>query len=377
MNKHYSRIASIVIAALFLLILSCDSYYYPATIIGYKPTTYKENVSHKFYYSIEQELKYANTVDVKSKTLWKGSTVYSLVSPDNRKIVFADGSDLYLIIADGAALKLPMVVQPELSYEERKVWKKPIGQVFYRKDSIQWAPDSKSFYIIKDEYYDSKFPDQYCSKKGRLAKYDIAAKKVTEIISQFPACDYFFGLNGRIYYTESTVTGDPMLSCWWNNRTYLVTAVKDNKTFSLLGYGDVIDKPFYSFQYPFIFAGARGVHMFRSGENGDVALFYVDADESHGPTLVLRSGQGLKGPTFGLRISCVHLPGDRYLLLGVNSSSFDGTLLIDRKTRKYKELPKYISIRRNINTNDNVPYNIDTSGIHAVEQHWMVMPAGR
>ncbi len=311
---------------------------YPPTITNYSPSNYHEIAAHKFFYTVGEDLKYGVSIDVNSKTLWKGSTIYSFVSPDNKKIVFADGSDLYLIIADGAAVKLPMIVQPELSYEERKIWKKPIGQAFYRKDAIQWAPDSKSFYIIKDEYYDSKFPDQYCSKKGRLAKYDIAANKVTEVIKQFPACDYFFGLNRRIYYIESTVTGDLMLSCWWNNRTYLVTAVKDNKIYSLLGYGNVIDKPFYSFRFPFIFAGSRGVHMVRSGTNGDVASFYVDADESHGPTLVIQSGQGLKGPTFGLMISCDHLPGDRYLLLGVNSSSFDGNLLIDRKTRKYKEL---------------------------------------
>src|SRR5215831_5557253 len=99
-------------------------------------------------------------------TLLKGKIKNFLVSPDNSMIAAVADGKLFIVTAENPVIR--ELAPVDSIYREPK----PMGRAFYRDDDFQWSQDSKTLYLIRDEYYESKGSQLY-SSKGELWKYDI------------------------------------------------------------------------------------------------------------------------------------------------------------------------------------------------------------
>jgi hypothetical protein len=133
--------------------------YTPSKIADFHPTTFQAKADKSFFYSIGEELKHSDELSVEAPTLLRGRIENFLVSPDGTKIAVVANKLLMVVGEQGTVIR--QVASIDSIYREPK----PIGRRFYRDDDFQCSRDSRSLYLIKDEYYDSK-GSQLFSKKG-------------------------------------------------------------------------------------------------------------------------------------------------------------------------------------------------------------------
>ena len=321
-------------------------------IVDYHPVNFTEKAAYKFFYSIGDELKYSDFIDPNAKTLFKGKIYDAFVSPDKSKVLIVSEGTLYLVNAQtGSAEK---IIEVKSIYGDNRE-NKPIGEYFFRYTDIQWAQDSKSFYLIKDKYY--KTNSQLFSIYGELYNYNIETKEFKKIISPFSACSYSINSDGkRIYFRESDGKGNGHLKCFSNGKTY-GTVTTENNEFSVTIDGKVYyDRPFYSlenYEYKDFYLPDKKVGFVLDEMNE--LLLYLKCD---GKTLLtIKGGYGFKGRTFGYNPNNL-LPGDSYFLFDVYNANFHGQLLINTKTGKYKTLPKDTKVYLKANINDLGNYNL-------------------
>ena len=80
--------------------------------------------------------------------------------------------------------------------------------------------------------------------------------------------------------------------------------------------------------------------------------------------LAFTRGEGIKGPFYcpGLYNS-LFLPGGKYFLLNAACGNYEGQLLIDSETGRYKQLPKDTRVYLALTTDDVSRYRISCGGI--------------
>ncbi len=76
--------------------------------------------------------------------------------------------------------------------------------------TMSFSEKSKFWNLIKDEFDSSKRP-QLFSVKGELWKYELATGKLSLVIKPFQAFEYFFGVDGGIYYSIPDAAGSIQL----------------------------------------------------------------------------------------------------------------------------------------------------------------------
>src|SRR5207302_1402429 len=103
-------------------------------------------------------------------TLARGPISNFLVSPDGNKIAVVVKGRLLIIGMDSV---LGEVAEADSIYRRHK----PIGRQFFRNENFQWSRDSKSLFLIRDEYYRSS-GSQLFSEKGELWRYDLESKSL-------------------------------------------------------------------------------------------------------------------------------------------------------------------------------------------------------
>lgn len=107
----------------------------PSEIVDFRPEEFPARADTPFFYSIGDDLKYSDRVDVQALTLLHGHISNFLVSPDNKKIaVVADGQ----LVVVGTKSVLRRVTAVDSIFRMPK----PIGQEFWRDDNFQWSSDS-------------------------------------------------------------------------------------------------------------------------------------------------------------------------------------------------------------------------------------------
>lgn len=329
----------------------------PSEIVGFSPNSFAAKARTPFFYSVGSDLKYSDEIRIDAQTLLSGPIKEFLVSPDNRKIaVVANGA--LLIVSDDGAIKRE-VARVGSIYAETK----PIGVQFVRDSDFQWSPDSRSLYVIKDEYYDSK-GSQLFSTKGELWKYDIETAAFQLILKPFPAYSYFFGSNSGIYFSVPDGSGSLQLK-YFDGRS-----VRDiGKT----GAGEIVldqnapdtrKSVFFSFSrhdYEQAILPRKEVRLI--GKGGGVQELVI----KNRVVLAITLGQGLKGPYFGsTMLRSVLLPGDNYFLFNVNCGNYQGQLLIDTAAGGYMPLPKDTRVYLVSNTRTFQDFQIRDSGLEAI-----------
>jgi hypothetical protein len=331
--------------------------YTESTIVDFRATDFRAKAESPFFYSIGDELKHSDELEPEAPTLLKGKIKNFLVSPDTSMIAIIANGRLTIVSTQNPVVREVALV--DSIYREPK----PMGQAFYRGDDFQWAEDSKTLYLIRDEYYESK-GSQLFSSKGELWKYDVHSGSMQLVLKPFPAFNYFFGRNDGIYFSVPTMDGDLQLQCFDGHRI----ADVDGPNAWSISPDDLstqfTETPFFSFSlidYQEHVLHAKGVAVAREGP-----LEKLEINEK--ALLTLKEGTGIiKGEYFcSDTVRSVFLPGDRYFLFNTPyCENFNGQLLIDSQTGRYKKLPEGSRVYITENTMTHPHYRIAGSGMLA------------
>jgi hypothetical protein len=319
-------------------------------ILDFNPTSFSAKADSRFFYSIDTELKSSDSIDSKAPTLFKGRINAFLVSPDNTKIAFvSDQSSLMIIDRDGSVQKVTPVASIFPNAEAK------MGQGFFRNDNFQWSRDSRSLYLIHDQYHETEATEisrSPYSNHGELWRYDLNSRQMKLVLKPFKADTYFFDSLGQIYFWAQTDSG-PMQLKFFDGKK-----VSDVDPHSLK-----VDSPFYSFSEPVSdHYFSKGVRYLTSED--DNQRLWIDDKPYIAVTLGVKFihffGGGsyyCLGPGPGL-----FLPGNRYYVLNVWCGNYSGQLLIDKITGEYQRLPS-TRVYRTTNTAEDQDYEITENGI--------------
>lgn len=318
-------------------------------IVDFSPASFAAKADAKFFYSIDGELKYSDQIDPHSPTLTRGPITNFLVSPDGSKIAVVVRKRLLIVGTDSV---LGEVAEVDSIYRTFK----PIGHRFFRDDDFQWSRDSKSLYLIRDEYNHSR-GSQLCSKNGELWRYDLDSRGLQLVLKPFAACSYFFGPNSAIYYSEPTGRGDLQLK-FFNGRNSTNIGEPNANDIEL---SDVSDEGlFYSFSI---------IDYEKALTSLNVRLVYQDGLQSllinDKKYLSVTQGKGWDGYYYCPELlRSVFLPGRRFFLLNVPfCGNYKGELLFDLESARYQELPPNTVVFSTLNTMSFKGYRITAGGI--------------
>jgi hypothetical protein len=356
-REHRRLLAGGMVLAVVGWVASC-SQNTPSDILDFHPNAIHAKADARFFYSVGTELKNSDHLDPKAPTLLRGSLGNCLVSPDRTAMaVVADGV-LTVVGRDGMLVR--HVAHVDSIYREPK----PIGQKFYRDDDFQWTRDSKSLYLIRDEYYESK-GSQLFSVKGELWRYDLQTGNMSLVLSPFPAYSYFFGQGSGVYFSVPTNTGDLQLKYFDGKSTRDVGPSDGNETLEGGLPGGRDESPFFSFSsldYESVVLPSKGVVL---ADDHSARLLRLTIKDK--PYLTFTEGEGFKGPYYCPEMfGSAFLPGDRYFLLNARlCGNYSGQLLIDTQTGRYERLPSDTHVYLPMNTDSDFHYRITSGGIVA------------
>lgn len=358
------RLVSIIVAAALLIPVAYVAYIWhewnsksiPSNIADFHPTSFEAKAHARFFYSVGTDLKNSIEIDPNAQTLLNGKIKNFLVSPDSSMIAVVANGFLTIV---GQRMVIRQVVPVDTIYRGPK----PVGRAFFRDDEFQWTRDSKSLYLIKDEYYVSKGSQLY-SEKGELWKFEVTTGKLELVLKPFPAYNYFFGLRSGIYFSVPTETGDLQLRYFDGKR---VVDIDTPQSSAIPPDGlspDFIESPFRSFsisEYE-TFLGWKGI-----GTEFDQVAHRMKLQMRDKTLIELTEGNGIKGPFYcDEMLRSVFLPGDRYFLFNASyCGNFNGQLLIDTATGGYMRLPADTRVYVTLNTETFPHYNISCGGIDA------------
>jgi hypothetical protein len=322
-----------------------------STIINFSPTSFEAKASTKFFYSIDGELKYSDQIDPHSPTLTRGPISNFLVSPDGNKIAVVIGKGLLIVGADAVLGEVGDVASIYRSF-------KPIGRRFFRDDNFQWSPDSKSLYLIQDEFYHAR-GSQLFSAKGELWRYDLDSKSLYLVLKPFAAFHYFLGLNSGIYYSEPTGRGDFQLKYFDGTNSANVGAHDSTEILELLKRSG--EEPFYSFSIGDYEDALQFLKIKRVDGNGVEDLVINDKKYLS----VTQGYNWMSGYSYCPELlRSVLLPGDRLFLLNLSfCGNYRGQLLFDLESGRYQELPPKTVVFSTLNTATFKQYRISAGGI--------------
>jgi hypothetical protein len=320
-------------------------------ILDFSPTSFAAKAAAKFFYSIDNELKYSNQIDPHAPTLTRGPITRFLVSPDGNKIAVVVRKKLLIIGPDSV---LGEVAEVDSIYRRSK----PIGRRFFRDDDFQWSRDSKSLYLIRDEYNHSR-GSQLFSVKGELWRYDLDSRSLHLVLKPFAAHSYFFGPNSGLYYSEPTGQGELQLKFFNGSNSTDIGKANSSDILELRDRSD--EGPFYSFSNIDYEKALRWLNVRLVDRNGRKDLIIKDKKYLS----VTQGYYWLSGYYYCTELlRSVFLPGDRFFLLNVPScGNYKGQLLFELESARYQELPPNTVVFSTLNTMTFKRYRVTAGGI--------------
>lgn len=345
-------LAILIPVALFLWALFIPSR--PSQIIDFHPAPFLAKADAGFFYSVGDKLMYSNQITPEAPPLLRGQIRNFLVSPDSKRIAVVTNGSLQIVSANMTHEVVPV----NSIYRDPK----PIGEHFFRDSDFQWSGDSRSLYLIKDEYYRSN-GSQLFSKKGELWKYEIETGNLELVLKPFPAFKYFLGQNAGIYFSVP-VSGDLQLRYFDGDRVRDIDKPNAKGIPISQLFADRLNTIFFSFSlhdYERAVLPKNGVRLV--AEKGGPQELVIRKKAF----LALTLGEGFKGPYYGSEmLRSVFLPGERYFLFNVYCGNHDGQLLIDTISGGYMPLPRDTRVYLTPNTNTFKDYWICGSGLEPI-----------
>jgi hypothetical protein len=280
----------------------------------------------------------------------RGPITNFLVSPDGNKIAVVVRKRLLLVGTDSV---LGEVAEVDSIYRRYK----PIGRRFFRDGDFQWSRDSKSLFLIRDEYYHSR-GSQLFSEKGELWRYDLDSRSLHPMLKPFVAHSYFFGLNSGIYYSEPTDRGYLQLKFFNGRDSTNIGKPNSNDIRELADGSD--EGPFYSFSINDYEKALPSLNVRVVYRDGLESLLINDKRY-----LSVTQGKGWDGYYYCTEfLRSVFLPGDRFFLLNVPScGNYKGQLLFELESARYHELSPNTVVFSTLNTMTFKRYRVTAGGI--------------
>ncbi len=328
---------------------------YPSDIVAFSPKTFPAVTDAKFFYSIGDELRYANQITQDSPALLHEKISQFLVSPDGNKIAVVAEGQLKIVSGDGSAIRAVAAV--DSIYKKPK----PIGEIFFRDNHFQWSEDEKFLYLIKDEYYQSK-GSQLFSDNGEIWKYELATGSLSLVIKPFKAFEYFFGVDNGIYYSIPDDSGSLQLKHFNGSESRNISRAGKLIIPKEMIAPDTLTSIFYSFSVPDYqndILPKKGVKFTLSASRDQMDVLISDKK-----FLTVKVGQGIKGAYFCVDTSRgVFLPGGQFYLLNASCGNVDGQLLLNIVTGDYMSMPKDLRVYVTENTQTFPDFIVAGSGI--------------
>ena len=287
-----------------------------------------------------------------------GRIEYFLVSPDSGKIAAVASGKLFVVI------RTPFTIRQVASVDSIFRDQKPLGRQFFRDFEMQWSRDSKSLYLVKDEFYETKGA-QLFSDKAELWRYDLEAQQLQVVLKPFPAGDFFFGQKSGIYFSAATASGDLQLRYFDGEHTRDIAASDGSD----ISFGQL--NPNF---HESLFSSFDNFRWRNSGHYVPKQLSTVIDDASglkklevgNSTYLVFTRGVGIKGSFYcDSAEQGDSLPGDRYFVFSPYCENYEGQILLDMRTGQYERLPKDSRIYLTFNSDSYPHYRITVSGIEA------------
>lgn len=319
-------------------------------IVGYKPSTFVEQPTAPFFYSIGNKLRFGSVIVDEGPILFEakpsdGGIWAVYVSPDETKAVVASGGDLYFVLpGQPPALLLRDAYDRMTGRGDRKV---PVGNPIYDYRALQWDASSRFIYIPRGVWED-RYPSH--SALLRIAVSDPA--NVVEITHDTKAFGMFFVGSECICFTRVVNRGDVIWRCIVGGVEKSPKAI-DERGIVMDDGTSVEGKPFASFRWSRGGLWLTGAGFSIRDYNGRWGFFSKNSDEAifqfNGGVDPLkgRSGDGIYD------VNANVLPGGRYAFLYVPMKNLRGgrrEILVDGFTGQYREVPPSTLVYRNLNS---------------------------
>ncbi len=327
----------------------------PSGIVDFRPTKFSAVANGRFFYSVGDDLKYSDQIESKAPTILQGRIKNFLVSPDSKRMAVVVGGQMRII--NGETGEVREVLPVRSSYENPI----PTGVSFFRDNHFQWSRDSKTLYLIKDEYYKSGktgLHDAAFSEKGELWKYEVETGTLQLVFKPFRSTNYFFGENSGVYFSVPNAEGNLQLMKLDGTLTREVDKPNARDISDNTIQPDRREAVFYSFStwdYEKDILPSKGVSVIsKKGQPQELVI---------GGRSVLR----VKGGDLRRLKYAAFLPGDKFFLFDVQSRNHIGQLLIDTATGEYMTL-KDVRVYVTANTNTFLDFEISAWGIQPLRK---------
>jgi hypothetical protein len=267
-----------------------------------------------------------------------------------------------------------LVLENVDNYDPQKLGE---GDVYFKWPTLQWHPNSRFIYIVKDKK--QKLWEQTFSKEATLVRIDIEnISVIKELMPDFRSLSYFFVGSDSVCFNYALGDGSVIWKC--STAKGISRAHSLDSTGIHLDNGVVLtERPFLSYK-PDIYESAvwmahYGFSVRRVNEGQD-GLFHKDAPKT--PLLTFNTGRNIKGHRVnGIRQEGGSvLPGGRYLLLNMAGGLSEGQILLDRVSGLYRKLPKDTRLYRNLNSTHykDFVFSIDRGPGNSFEPDTKVLP---
>lgn len=338
-------------------------------IENYKPQAFSEQATSSFFYSIGNQLKFGNSIDINAPSLFKdasffenssfinvrsisnGLSVFS--SPDGKKAAVFSSGNLYIAEVG----KPTRLILEGVDYNDAKKFR--AGEIFYKLGMLQWDSQSKYIYIAKDKKQNTLF-EQSFSVDATLIRVDISkSTAIADIIPDFRSIKYFLVNDGGVCFNYGFDNGNVNWRCLINGN---IQTVNETNNGVVLQDGTRLT--------------TNSIFVSSFGGDGDIWLtnygyslkpmgnqrigFYSQLNER--PLFTIKGGTNIKGHFVDGVVDhrSAVLPGGRYVVLYVWHDNFKGQLLVDGLTGQYKELPRNTWIYQSLNSAnyENVKFDL-------------------
>ena len=342
-------------------------------IENYKPQPFFEQAAKPFFYSIGNQLKFGNSIDINAPALFtdtsffENSTILGIrvgaksisnglsvfPSPDGKKAVFVSNGNLYIAEAE----KPTQLILERIDTDDAENFR--LGEVFHKLSMLQWDSQSKYIYIAKDKKQKSLF-EQSFSVDATLIRVDVTrSTAVTEIIPNFRSIHYFFVNDDGICFNYAQGNGDVNWRCSINGN---IQTVKETNNGVVLQDGTEFKQDSY------FFSSLRSEGKIWLSNYGyslkpirDRYIGFFSKQHTQ-PLLTIKGGANIKGQFVDgvVDLQSTVLPGGRYVLLYVWHDNFKGQLLVDGVAGRYKELPRNTWVYQSLNSTNykNVKFDL-------------------
>jgi hypothetical protein len=320
-------------------------------IIDYKPSSFTEQPTGLFFFSIGGGLKFGSVISDSAATLFEGAlknrtTSGVFPSPDQTKAaVMSDGS-LYIVEVGKTATTILKGIGNFVPPSA------PKGETIYEYPMLQWDAGSRYIYIVRDRKTEA-VPAFKQTPDATLVRIDISdPTKIADVVSDFRSHFYFLIGDRAICFDYDADDRDLLWKCSYQGVTKAMQSIGENGI-TLVDGTSIAGKPFVSCHSDIyeteIWLSRYGFSL-RKTVGKYIGLFSKDKTDT--PIFLIKGGYNIKGnyvDGVSQRDGMV-LPGERYALINVFHDNFTGQLLVDGRTGQYRELPHDTRVYRNLNT---------------------------